>query len=203
MVAQELDEFFDDIHAMAIVITDLESSTAQAQADRAAYKLVQDIHDTIFRECLSAYNGYEINTEGDSFHCAFADVPSAVVFCLEVQQRLLESKWPPSVLRLPACNRVRVIGCVFFLSVLCGVWCVGCCVWKHQNAMRRGGTYIPDERMDMTMFVKVESQHGQLIFNGPRVRMGIHYAQQGTIGIRYAAACLMHRSHARGTGNTC
>ena len=105
---QELDELFDDIHAMAIVITDLESSTAQAQADRAAYKLVQDIHDTIVRECLSVFNGYEINTEGDSFHCAFADMPSAIVFCLEVQQRLLESKWPPSVLRLPACSRVRL-----------------------------------------------------------------------------------------------
>lgn len=130
-LSQELDEFFDDIHAMAIVITDLESSTAQAQADRAAYKLVQDIHDAIFRECLSEFNGYEINTEGDSFHCAFADMPSAVVFCLEVQQRLLESKWPPSVLRLPACNRVRFVDLVLWEGGPCfvcgGVFLVVCC----------------------------------------------------------------------------
>ena len=32
---------------------------------------------------------------------------------------------------------------------------------------------------------QVESQGGRLIFNGPRVRMGIHFAQQGTIGIRW------------------
>ena len=35
---------------------------------------VQEIHDTLMRECIARHGGYEIITEGDSFSIAFANV---------------------------------------------------------------------------------------------------------------------------------
>ena len=41
----------------------------------------------VLREGIQVHNGYEINTEGDSFHIAFMDVVEAINFCMEVQYR--------------------------------------------------------------------------------------------------------------------
>ena len=41
---------------------DLESSTAIASAAPRAFERVQEIHDTLLRELIGRYNGYEINT---------------------------------------------------------------------------------------------------------------------------------------------
>ena len=60
---------------------------------------------------------------------------SAVLFCLEVQYRLLEAAWPKEVLKLANCREV----------------------------------FAAD---------------GSLLFRGPRVRMGIHWAGEGTIAHR-------------------
>lgn len=43
----------------------------------------------VMREAIRIHNGYEINTEGDSFHIAFLDVVEAISFCMEVQYRCL------------------------------------------------------------------------------------------------------------------
>jgi class 3 adenylate cyclase len=43
----------------------------------------------VMREAIRIHNGYEINTEGDSFHIAFLDVVEAINFCMEVQYRCL------------------------------------------------------------------------------------------------------------------
>ena len=87
------------------------------------------------REGIAKHGGYEINTEGDAFHIAFAGVPQAVLFCMESQYRLLDTAWPREVLKLPACG----------------------------EAWDRDGT---------------------LLMRGPRVRMGIHYAVEGTVAHR-------------------
>lgn len=81
------------------------------------------LNSQIVREYINKHSGYEINTEGDSFSIAFLDVPRAVLFCLDVQQRLLETNWPPEVLRLPTCKPVR-----WFVLLLWGLcrgtpWC--------------------------------------------------------------------------------
>lgn len=41
----------------------------------------------MIREGIRVHGGYEINTEGDSFHIAFMDVVEAINFCMEIQYR--------------------------------------------------------------------------------------------------------------------
>lgn len=91
----------------------------------------------VIREHIARHGGYEINTEGDSFHIAFSSVAQAVFFAMDTQYRLLETNWPKEVLKLPDC----------------------------------GVVYDKD---------------GLLLMKGPRVRMGIHYAAEGTVAQRYA-----------------
>ncbi|EIE20201.1 hypothetical protein COCSUDRAFT_67530 [Coccomyxa subellipsoidea C-169] len=123
---------------MAFVVTDLESSTAQASASAAAFAKVQEIHDTVLREAIAKHGGYEINTEGDSFHVAFKSVVEAIGFCMDAQYKLLETPWTRDVLRLPTCR-------------------------------------------------EVVSADGVVAFRGPRLRMGVHFAAEGTVAHRHAS----------------
>ena len=111
---------------------DLENSTAIASAAPRLYEWVQEAHDNLIRDAISAHRGYEINTEGDAFHVAFTDIGAAVHFCMEVQYQMLEVEWPRQVLRLPECKEVRG----------------------------------PD---------------GRCSYRGPRVRMAIHWAAEGSV----------------------
>ncbi|DBA77690.1 TPA: hypothetical protein ACH3X2_008392 [Trebouxia sp. C0005] len=120
---------------LAFLITDLQDSTAMASANPVAFRKVQDIHDTLLHEGIAKFNGYEINTEGDSFHIAFTSVAAAVQVAMETQVRLLDSDWPKDVLKLPACGQEK------------------------------------DDK-------------GEKVFRGPRVRMGIHWAVEGTVANR-------------------
>ena len=87
----------------------------------------------LIRDTYEEYNGYEIHAEGDSFQLAFTSVASALRFCVEVQQKFLEFKWSPEVLRLPSCSVVK------------------------------------------------EGNGKEVIFRGPRVRMGVHWARKNLI----------------------
>lgn len=48
----------------------------------------------------------EITTEGDSFSIAFGSVHAAVHFCLELQYRFLDTKWPSKAMKLAGCKPV-------------------------------------------------------------------------------------------------
>ena len=63
----------------------------------------------LLHEGIAKFNGYEINTEGDSFHIAFTSVAAAVQVAMETQARLLDSDWPKDVLKLPACGQVLLM----------------------------------------------------------------------------------------------
>lgn len=65
----------------------------------------------LLHEGIAKFNGYEINTEGDSFHIAFTSVAAAVQVAMETQVRLLDSDWPKDVLKLPACGQVLSVFC--------------------------------------------------------------------------------------------
>ncbi len=65
----------------------------------------------LLHEGIAKFNGYEINTEGDSFHIAFTSVAAAVQVAMETQVRLLDSDWPKDVLKLPACGQVMSVCC--------------------------------------------------------------------------------------------
>eukprot|EP00238_Polyblepharides_amylifera_P007032 CAMPEP_0196577262 /NCGR_PEP_ID=MMETSP1081-20130531/6347_1 /TAXON_ID=36882 /ORGANISM="Pyramimonas amylifera, Strain CCMP720" /LENGTH=1426 /DNA_ID=CAMNT_0041896137 /DNA_START=359 /DNA_END=4639 /DNA_ORIENTATION=- len=117
---------------VAFVFTDIEESTRMSNADPRLYAEMQEIHDQVIREQTTLHNGYEVNTQGDSFEIVFQSVELAVRFCLVAQMRLLQTNWDPEICkRLPTCAQV------------------------------------------------VDSE-GRLLFHGPRVRMGIHFADKST-----------------------
>lgn len=98
------------------------------------------------REGIAQNRGYEIGTEGDSFHIAFCSVPEAVCFCMEAQMRLLETNWPREVLKLGPCKTVA-------------------------------------------------DSSKEVLFRGPRVRMSIHWAVEGTIAHRSGLLDLFTSHH--------
>lgn len=77
------------------VNTDIEGSSALwATAPEHVIDAAQELHDDLLRSCLPKFNGYEITTAGDAFQLAFHTISDAVNYCLEVQVRLVDLKWP-------------------------------------------------------------------------------------------------------------
>ncbi|KAI9354943.1 phosphatase 2C-domain-containing protein [Pilaira anomala] len=83
---------------VALVFTDIKSSTllwdTQPEAMRSAIK----IHDAVMRRTLRSVGGYEVKTEGDAFMVCFQDTISALLWCFTVQLQLLEADWPAGIL---------------------------------------------------------------------------------------------------------
>ena len=66
------------------------------------------LNETCLRSLTAKHHGYESATEGDSFIIAFHNVESAVRFCLEAQESLLDLPWPEALLQTPGCKEVWV-----------------------------------------------------------------------------------------------
>lgn len=85
---------------VSIVITDIQGSTMMWEQDPSAMKDALDVHDAIVRKCYVKQSGYEITTEGDSFHLAFHHPLDALSFCLDCQTKLFNAPWSDDILAL-------------------------------------------------------------------------------------------------------
>lgn len=146
---------------------------------------LQEIHDQLMREGIAKHGGYEIATEGDSFQVAFASCQAAMSFCTSMQYRLLEQSWPRRVISLGGCKAVRgeqlvtpdtavKKNCAF---VLCGraiYLCKMCTALPCNCALT----------MVYVHCVCADYDSQQLMFAGPRVRMGVHFAQRGSFAMK-------------------
>ena len=79
---------------VTFLFTDIEGSTRLAQMLGAGYRPVLSEHRRLLRRTLSASDGVELFTEGDSFFFAFADAAAALAACLSAQRALAEHDWP-------------------------------------------------------------------------------------------------------------
>lgn len=83
---------------VALVFTDIKSSTllwdTQPEDMRSAIK----IHDAVMRRTLRSIGGYEVKTEGDAFMVCFQNTIAALLWCFTVQLQLLEADWPAGIL---------------------------------------------------------------------------------------------------------
>jgi len=86
---------------VAIVLTDIEGSTALWESNPEAMKSALTIHDDIQRKLRAKHFGYEMDTEGDAFFLAFADAGDAFAFALELQLKLYEAEWSKEILATP------------------------------------------------------------------------------------------------------
>lgn len=87
--------------SLSIVFTDIVKSTAIWEKDATAMMQAMQLHDHMIRHLTEANQGYEVKQNGDGFMVAFPTATSAVQFCLDVQEQLLDEKWPREILKLP------------------------------------------------------------------------------------------------------
>ena len=67
-----------------------------------AWLVVLVTHPTAY----SSAQGYEVKTQGDSFMVAFQDASTAMIWALEVQDRLLDAEWSEDILQQESCEQV-------------------------------------------------------------------------------------------------
>ncbi|MEV0395489.1 adenylate/guanylate cyclase domain-containing protein [Polymorphospora rubra] len=79
---------------VTFMFTDIEGSTRLAQMLGPGYRPVLSEHRRLLRSILSASDGVELFTEGDSFFVAFADAAAALDACLGAQRALASHDWP-------------------------------------------------------------------------------------------------------------
>ena len=82
---------------IAVLITDVQSSTYLWEAHPAEMIDAVDMHNEVFRDQLGVHNGYEVRTEGDSFVVVFQDARDAVACAVAIQEKLMECEWPSEV----------------------------------------------------------------------------------------------------------
>ncbi len=82
------------IGTVTFLFTDIEGSTRLLQKlGGAAYAAVQDQHASIMRRAITAGNGIEIRTEGDSFFAVFPTASGAVLAAVNAQRELASFPW--------------------------------------------------------------------------------------------------------------
>jgi adenylate cyclase len=85
---------------LSIVFTDIVTSTAMWERSPSAMVSAMNLHDSMIRKVTEVNQGYEVKQNGDGFMIAFPTATAAVQFCLDVQEQLLDERWPKEILKL-------------------------------------------------------------------------------------------------------
>ncbi|KGG52996.1 protein phosphatase 2C [Mitosporidium daphniae] len=86
---------------LAIVFTDIRSSTLLWELIPSAMEAAIKVHNSILRRLLRTIGGYEVKTDGDAFMVTFPDPLSALKWCIYGQIQLLQADWPQKLLECP------------------------------------------------------------------------------------------------------
>ncbi|KAI9301031.1 hypothetical protein BJ944DRAFT_252640 [Cunninghamella echinulata] len=86
------------INQVALVFTDIKSSTLLWETLQEDMRSSIKIHDSVMRRTLRNVGGYEVKTEGDAFMVCFQNITGALLWCFTVQLQLLEADWPAAIL---------------------------------------------------------------------------------------------------------
>ncbi|KEF59016.1 uncharacterized protein A1O9_03859 [Exophiala aquamarina CBS 119918] len=120
---------------LSIVFTDIVKSTAIWEAHAAAMASAMQTHDDTVRSLITTNGGYEVKQNGDGFMIAFGSASSAVQFCLDVQEQLLDKAWPSAILKsTPGEETTDNEGHVLFRGLklrMSAHWGEPVCVWNE------------------------------------------------------------------------
>lgn len=92
-------EILAPIGHLALVFTDIKSSTALWELFPVAMRSAIKIHNEVLRRQLRIIGGYEVKTEGDAFMVSFPTATAALLWCFTVQSLLLNAAWPDEILQ--------------------------------------------------------------------------------------------------------
>src|ERR687888_1983279 len=79
---------------LTVLHTDIENSTFLARHLREQYPAVLDTHRTLLRAAFTAYEGWEVDTQGDAFFVVFLRATQAVAAAVQSQRALATASWP-------------------------------------------------------------------------------------------------------------
>ncbi|OAA60984.1 adenylate cyclase [Niveomyces insectorum RCEF 264] len=91
---------------IAIVFTDIKSSTNLWETYPAAMRSAIKLHNEVMRRQLRYIGGFEVKTEGDAFMVSFPTATSALLWAFAVQLQLLDAPWPTEMLNSVSCQPV-------------------------------------------------------------------------------------------------
>jgi YVTN family beta-propeller protein len=83
--------------AVTFLFTDIEGSTRLVKQLRDRYRTVLADHQRLLRAAFVAHDGYEVDTQGDSFFVAFASAREALLAAVDAQRSLGAHAWPDGV----------------------------------------------------------------------------------------------------------
>eukprot|EP00756_Hemistasia_phaeocysticola_P012527 Hpha_TRINITY_DN15204_c8_g7::TRINITY_DN15204_c8_g7_i1::g.67451::m.67451 len=96
----------EDEVKVAVVFTDIQSSTALWEADPVGMYEALQVHNKTLRKTSKERSGYEVKIIGDALMLAFSDAKNAVLFGVEAQLDLVQSEWPLELCEQPLCRYV-------------------------------------------------------------------------------------------------
>jgi class 3 adenylate cyclase len=79
---------------LTVLHTDIENSISLARDLRKQYPAVLETHRTLLRAAFTAYEGWEVDTQGDSFFVVFLRATQAVAAAVQSQRALATASWP-------------------------------------------------------------------------------------------------------------
>jgi predicted ATPase/class 3 adenylate cyclase len=82
---------------VTFLFTDIEGSTRLLEQLREGYATLLSDHRRILRQAFAAWQGREVDTQGDAFFVAFSRVTQAVCAAAQAQRALAEHAWPQGV----------------------------------------------------------------------------------------------------------
>jgi WD40 repeat protein/class 3 adenylate cyclase len=88
---------------VTFLFTDIEGSTRLLQQLQEGYAVLLADQRRLLREAFAAWQGREVDTQGDAFFVAFSRATQAVCAAAQAQRALAEHTWPEGV-----CVRVRI-----------------------------------------------------------------------------------------------
>ncbi|CUM66551.1 uncharacterized protein PRCAT00004220001 [Priceomyces carsonii] len=122
---RRLEEEIDPpVGELALVFTDIKNSTLLWDTYPVPMRSAIKIHNSIMRRQLRIVGGYEVKTEGDAFMVSFSSPTSALLWCFNVQQKLMAADWPAEILETDHCCEITdEYGNIIFrgLSVRMGI----------------------------------------------------------------------------------
>src|SRR2546426_9702672 len=80
---------------LTVLHTDIENSTSLTRHLREQYPAVLETHRTLLRAAFTAYEGWEVDTQGDAFFVVFRRATQAVAAAVQIQRALATASWPP------------------------------------------------------------------------------------------------------------
>ena len=139
-----------------IVFTDIQSSTVLRETSSKLYYDIILLHDATVRNLIRRHMGIELATEGDGFVIWFPSVAAGAVFSMELQQELMEITWSKHVASL----------CIAVYGPSQEIRSIND---KHQFDDQ------PDDSEGSMRFFGHRLEAGRTpLYNGPRVRCGVH-----------------------------